>query len=502
MILKFFASLLTIALFAEPARATVTISGPATVQDAALWDGEFAGWNFGGSPVLEVGLMGGIYAEHHAVSLIRFDLSSCGPGAIGAVKLRLFKPKSFIQTAPVDLVVYAVSPRSGKWQAGTGLCEKVTSGATWNDHIAHDARQIGSFHLGDELGSGWLDLELPSGVVQKWRDQPATNTGVFITTRTGGKSWGEHLYFSATEHWNGNGPQLVIEGPSAIAPPAATKPPASAPANLYQLPPAESLERWLKKNGRLARFTADAQMGPDQARLFQFYDTTVREQLIHQRYQVPMLATLRELEALIAKGGDDESFRKGLHRVREELLMWEYIRETSWYTSGPLADALAPRQLAILFARSIFGRMEEAAKEKGSEIWQPKTPDKLEAHVAQSVEDTRKRLALTDQQMKPMAAGIADAERKENEFLALFRVDYDRCRQLLDDPKSDEATIFATVRDMHLHHELFLYYQSLYDTPRWSLLMKHAPPAALAKWVVEGRKAHLERQTGATAPEE
>src|SRR5688500_10580614 len=71
---------------------SVTISGPAAVDDAALLDGEFAGWNFGGSPLLEAGLMGGIYAEHRGASMIRFARRSLNGAKVTAATLRLYKP--------------------------------------------------------------------------------------------------------------------------------------------------------------------------------------------------------------------------------------------------------------------------------------------------------------------------------------------------------------------------------------------------------------------------
>jgi hypothetical protein len=187
--------------------------------------------------------------------------------------------------------------------------------------------------------------------------------------------------------------------------------------------------------------------------------------------------------------------------VRELLLVWEYIRETSWYTSGPLADVLTPRQLAILFGRSIFGRMEEAANEKKNPIWQVIPPEKLDAHVRRTLEQTREKLRMTPQQFAAIEQGIAEAERLENGYVGKFRRDFDECRRLLDANDRDDAKLFRVVRDLHLNHELFLYYQSLFDTPRWSLLVKDAPPAALAEWVVDSRRSHYERQTGQSISE-
>ena len=71
---------------------SITITGPASVDDAALLDGEFAGWNFGGSPLLEAGFMGGIYVEHRGASMIRFARRSLNGAKVTAATLRLYKP--------------------------------------------------------------------------------------------------------------------------------------------------------------------------------------------------------------------------------------------------------------------------------------------------------------------------------------------------------------------------------------------------------------------------
>src|SRR5690349_1786903 len=89
------------ALSAAPAPARAEefrVTDPNDVQDVALLDGEFGAWNFGGSPLLEAGYMGGIYAEHHAVSLLRFDLSGVACRTVQWAKLRVYKPKDYIQT--------------------------------------------------------------------------------------------------------------------------------------------------------------------------------------------------------------------------------------------------------------------------------------------------------------------------------------------------------------------------------------------------------------------
>ena len=497
MVVRCVAALCVVVLFGAAARAeTFTVSGPERVEDAALLDGEFAGWNFGGGPLLEAGFMGGIYVEHRATSVVRFDLRSAPVGEVKSAKLRLYKPKDFVQVAPVEVRVYEAS---GDWTEGTGVCEPQQGGVTHMTRIDRAGHQpVGVATAPDDRGA-WIEIELPAALVQRWLT--GANGGLLIDAAGEAKEWGHHVFFNASDHWDGKGPELVVEGRRGSAESSATT---SQPLpNVYALPPAESLEPWLAKNSRLARFTKDGDMNAAQQRLFQFYDTTVRERLIKERYQVPLVQVLRAMDALVRKGGhNDAALRDHLKRVRELLLVWEYIRETSWYTSGPLADTLTPRQLGILFGRSIFGRMEAAANEKKNRIWQHVPPDKIDAHVERALRSTRERLKMTPEQFAVMEAGIADAERRENEYLGKFRRDFDACRRMLDTNDPDEAKMFRVVRDLHLNHELFLYYQSIFDTPRWRLLVEHAPPAALAAWIVETRRGHYERQTGMKIAEE
>jgi hypothetical protein len=68
------AACLTASARAQSQGQTLTIDARARVEDAALLDGEFAHWNYGASPFIEAGFTVGIYAEHNAVSLIRFNL--------------------------------------------------------------------------------------------------------------------------------------------------------------------------------------------------------------------------------------------------------------------------------------------------------------------------------------------------------------------------------------------------------------------------------------------
>src|SRR4051794_18176708 len=101
--------------------------------DTALRDRAYADWNFGAGPLLEAGFMGGIYETHHAASLIRFDLSGAKAANVTSARLRLYRPKSFVQMMPVEVRVYEV--RAGTaWEEGHGISEEDASGACWSKH--------------------------------------------------------------------------------------------------------------------------------------------------------------------------------------------------------------------------------------------------------------------------------------------------------------------------------------------------------------------------------
>lgn len=502
------------------------ISAPGDVQDTALLDGEFAAWNFGSSPLLEVGFMGGIYAEHHAVSLLRFDLSDLPRGKISSAKLRLYKPKSFVQTAPVVLRVHEILGANLDWAEGSALCAEAAGGAAWA-RVKSDrpwAGAPGCSRSGTDLGAKplasrtasldrgeWLEFTLPAELVQRWLEHPEQNAGLCLAADVSGPEWGEHVYFHSSEHWSGNGPQLAIEGT-----PRTTRRGTNVTGRVnpsWVLPPdGPAFEKWLRADGRLAKMTKACRMNREQARVFYFFDTQVREELILARYQRPLGRIFTEMQQFVAQA-DEAGVRRKLHEAREALLTWEYIRETAWYTSGPLADVLSPWQLGALFSKSIFGRLEEHYDEAGRErqrtsgqesdawqgTWQPLSGEKLEAAVQRTVRSTAARLDLTPAQLRVIGPKIAEYEREENRYVAAFRQHLDRARQLADQ-NVDDARMMEAVRGMHLNHERFLYYQSIFDTPRWNLFMEHAPVLPWGKWAAEVGKRYAPKERPAKAP--
>jgi hypothetical protein len=108
------------------AQQTSLAIGGARVEDVALWDGEFSRWNFGGSPLLEVGRTMGIYAEHNSVSLLRFNLQGVQADSITGARLLVYKPRSFTQLQPVSIEVSEVI-REALWYTAGPLAEHLTS---------------------------------------------------------------------------------------------------------------------------------------------------------------------------------------------------------------------------------------------------------------------------------------------------------------------------------------------------------------------------------------
>jgi len=483
------------------------VSDPAAIEDVALRSREFADWNFGAGPFLEVGFMGGIYEEHDSVSLIRFDLAGLACDRVHSATLRLYKPNCFVQTSPIEIQLHEVTPANSDWIEGISFCAKDSPASCWRwrknerpwagqdgcldegvDFLTPAlAVQMAPAHRGQ-----WLAFSIPADRVQQWLEHPETNAGLLLRTDSieaeainaedNDEHWGKHAFFCSSEHYSDRGPQLIIEGTPGK--PRCSPRPRTKPRQV--LPPqGASFEKWLASNERLSGFTRDCQMNREQAHLFFYFDTTVRGDLILAQYQFRFNEILNQLDTLVAQG-DETTVREKLEDIRNILLTWEYIRETCWYTAGPLADVLSPLQLGILFGKSIFGRMEEKAIEEGSPIWIPLTDSELEDNIVRTVAYTASKLGLSLDQMAVMEPVIRKCETLENEYLRAFRASFDEARDLIKTGAHGEE-MFDCVKRMHLNHELFLYYQSIYDTPRWSMFMAHAPALPFFRWAVEAR---------------
>ncbi|MDH7601340.1 MAG: DNRLRE domain-containing protein [Armatimonadota bacterium] len=485
---------------------TWVVREPALVEDAALRDGEYSAFNFGASPLLQVGcLMGSEASAYNAVSLIRFDLSSVPCRRVTSAKLRLYKPKCFVQQRPVRIAIYEVPKSDRDWKEGSSECAADAEGASWQFRRVHLkwktnllSRKLPKDSSAQALdtavapaGSGqWIEFDLTPKLVQKWLDEPRSNSGILLRPADAALQWGDHAFFYSSEHYAGMGPELVIEGkPGRLIVPSANL----RAKIIKRLPTNEKLERWLRSNRRLARFAKALALNKEQARVFCYIDTTVRCNLLIPRYKLPIALLNPRIESA-AERGDEKELRKLLSKLRTAILTYEYIHDTQWYTAGPLAEILDARQLAELYAVHIFGGKEDAALERGQAIWQPRTGAALERAISETISRAAQKLALNQQQLQRIKPTLAQQKRKEEVYLARFRADLEKLKGLLRKPDSRPDELFALTRSMFFNHEAFLYYQSIYVGPRWHLFFQNAPITNFAKWLVEVRRAHYDLQ--------
>lgn len=500
--------LLTVSLMAAfVCRAeTFTVSSPERVEDAALWDREFSRWNFGSGPLLEAGRVPGLYEVHSSVSLIRFDLSGLECGKVKTAVLRLYKPNSFVQRCPVDVRVFEVAPANARWKEGCLEAAEDPQGVSWDalggerswaggpglavektDYLpALLDRQIAPHDRGD-----WLEFTLPAELVQNWLDRPRENAGLLIKTR-GDARFGEHAYFYSSEHPSGKGPQLVITAPPGSARSQWTPRP-SNPRHFFPQTDDPQFRRWLREaDNRYTQWTRRFQMTPEQALHIYWFDVIIRGDFLMPRVRVPMFQVIHETEQLIA-AGKEEPVREKLREIRRLLLVWEYIRQTQWYDSGPLAEALSPLQLAWLYAKpgiGIFDRIDDKGKS-----FQILTEAELDKIISRRVQTIKNYMGFTDGQYAVIADPYEKYIRLEYHYRAELRKDLDRLHELIARRQDDVATLEA-VKKLHMDHDWFLYYQSLFNTPRWSLLMEHGEAIPLAKTYIQVRKRqHTPRRT-------
>jgi len=489
---------LDIACAAKCRAETFKVSDSLAVEDTALLDREFGGWNFGSGLLLEVGYMPGLYELHHAASLIRFDLSRVACGQVTAAKLRLYKPKCFIQIRPVRICIHAVSARNAAWAGGSAECAAQANACSWNA-LRHaqawsgtpGCSKEGADYLAPFLDAQlapadrgqWIEFTIPAELVQQWLDRPDSNAGLYLRAEKAGtreELLGDHVYFYSSEHYLGKGPQLVIEGSAGKARGQTRK--MGNPMNTFPVAD-QAFEKWRRDGNRYVKWAEICEMNAGQSLLLYWFDVTVRGTVLNPRCRVPLSKNLDELEKLIARG-DEKDARKRLREARELLLVWEYIRETRWYDSGPTADLLSPLQLGKLWGQCVFGKMEETA---GDKSWKTMTPEELEHHIQSKIKKTAKELELTKEQTATLRPVITECEMQEHAHLRLFRKDLARVQELAD-KGMDNDKMFELVKSLHMNHELFLYYQSAFDTPRWTAFMEHARAIPLARVYVDLRK--------------
>jgi len=476
---------------------TFIISDPQDVQDVALLDREFGGWNFGSSIVLEAGYMPGLYELHHGASLIRFNLSGLGCGRVDSATLRLYKPKCSIQMVPVDVHIYRVSDANAGWVEGTAECRAEPDASTWDNLKQgqpwagdNGCSREGADYLAPALDvqtapvnrGQWLEFTLPAPLVQQWLDDPAHNAGLYIRARNHGDKLGDHVYFYSSEHHSGKGPQLVITGTKS----AAKTPRIAKPFNRrYEFPKADAnFDRWLATaDNRYTRWTEACNMTRDQAVMVYYWEIIIRGEFLLPRCRSRLCEGLSKLDELIGKG-DAEGVREELKKVREYLLVWEYIREVRWYDAGPVAEELSPLQLGILWGQEIFGKMR---RKHGSGSWQRLTADQLEQTIRDTVESTKKKLELTPEQARVVDPIVAENERLEHYYVEKFMDTLDEIQERIHRGE-DGDEMFDCVKRLHENHELFLYHQSTFNTPRWTAFMENAPAIPLAKMYLQARR--------------
>jgi hypothetical protein len=478
---------------------TFTVAAGADVEDVVLRDRAYAEWNYGAGHLLEAGFMPGLYEIHHASSLIRFNLSRLPCVKATSAKLRLYKPNDYIQTAPVTVHVHAVAAANAAWAQGAAECEEGAAGATWarrgNGKLwagAEGCAKAGVDYLSpaldtqvapDERGK-WLEFELPAELVQSWLENPGTNAGLVIRADADAEL-GAHAFFYASEHYDERRPELVIEG-VAGEPLSPRRERAGNPRKTFPTVDAPQYERWLEDtDGRYGGWAKGEEMAmtKEQGLMPYYWDIVTRAEILCPKSRIPLMNNLAELDELIA-AGDEEGVRAKMREARAFLLIWEYVRQTCWYDSGPIAEALSPRQLGVLWGKPKYGIFAKIG-ERHANGW---FPEESEAEaVEKAVESMREKFNLAPELLEAVAPVVRKHEALEWRYRGEIGKALEEVVALLESG-NDGPEMFRAVKRLHFSHEMFLYHQSLYNTPRWSVLIETLPPIAFAKVYLGGRR--------------
>ncbi len=441
--------------------------------------------------------MPGLYELHHGVSLIRFNLSGLRCSKVRTAKLRLYKPKCSIQMTAVDVELYQVSQANLDWVEGSAECAKAPDASSWD--LLHEGRAWAGAQGCSQAGvdyteapldvqtaplnrGEWMEFTLPAALVQKWIEAPANNAGLYVKAKNHGEELGQHVYFYSSEHYSGKGPQLIIEG----NPGPASTPRIEWPHNkAYVFPKRdENFKHWLATaDNRYTKWVDACAMKGDDALFPYYWEVTIRGEFLLPRCRLLLMQGLARLDELIEKG-DEAAVREELKKVREYLLVWEYIREVRWYDSGPLAEELSPLQLGILWGQEVFGNM---LKKHGSGSWKRLSPEELDAAIRKTVESTRERLELRPEQAAIIDPVVAKHEGLEHFYVERFMDTLEEIQGRIERREDDEAMLDC-VRRLHDNHELFLYHQSTFNTPRWTAFMENANAIPLAKMFLNSRR--------------
>ncbi|MCK5174194.1 MAG: DNRLRE domain-containing protein [Planctomycetes bacterium] len=491
---------------------TFVISDSGSVEDVAMRDREYSEWNFGAGHFLEAGFMPGLYEIHHAASLIRFNLSGLGCRKVVSAKLRLYKPKDYIQMAPVSIQVRPVGAADGAWIEGSSECAAEAPAATWkwrgNNRPWSQGEGCGIEEIDglspafdtriapDGRRGQWLEFDIPAGLVQSWLDSPADNAGLLIGANTEitivpdaavnihanvDVGLGSHVFFYSSEHHSGKGPQLVIRGVAGKAPSKRIERPYN-PREQWAPVDAPEYERWLaSKPGRYTNWATDGEMGlsREQGLLPYYWTVITRGGILCEQSRIPLMKNLDRLDEAIEKGDEAEA-KAALQQARGYLLVWEYVRQTRWYDTGPIAEILSPRQIAVLWGKpgyGIFARMDP-------DHWQVESKEKA---ILKAIGKLTEDMELTPEKTRAITPLIREHEGLECDYRIKIGQSLRDIATLLAEG-NDSTEIFDAVRRLHFSHEMFLYHQSTYNTPRFSALIEIAPSIPFARTYLRVRR--------------
>jgi hypothetical protein len=82
---------------------------------------------------------------------------------------------------------------------------------------------------------------------------------------------------------------------------------------------------------------------------------------------------------------------------------------------------------------------------------------------------------------------VAENERLEHFYVERFVDTLEEIQGRIARGEDDDRMLDC-VRRLHYNHELFLYHQSTFNTPRWSAFMEHAGAIDLAKMYLKARR--------------
>ena len=491
---------------------TFVVSDSGSVEDVAMRNRDYSEWNFGAGHFLEVGFMPGLYEIHHAVSLVRFNLSGLPCKKVISAKLRLYKPKDYIQMSPVSVKVHPVGPANGAWFEGTSECVAEASAATWKwrgngkawsgaegcgvEQVKGLSPALDTQVAPDDRGQ-WLEFDIPARLVQSWLDnEPADNAGLLIRADTENPiapgaavtihadadvGIGNHVFFYSSEHHSGKGPQLVIKG--LAGKPASRK--IKRPHNAReQWPPVDAHEykKWRASGaGRYSNWATGPEMGLSREQGLLPYTWTVmtRGGILSKQSRIPLMKNLDQLDKGIRKG-DEAAVRAALREARALLLVWEYVRQTRWYDTGPIAEILSPRQIAVLWGKpgyGIFAKMDPAR-------WEVKSKERA---IRKAIESLEEKLELTPENVKAITPLIRKHEGLESDYRLKIGQSLRDIAELLEQG-NDSSEIFNAVRRLHFSHEMYLYHLSVLSTPRFNALIEIAPAIPFARMYLKMRR--------------